>query len=118
MPSGCVRLFVYGSLKRGGRHHDQLAGARFVGLAETGPGYRLEQLGEYPALVRIRDASSAASVKGELFEVDASQLPALDAFEGDAYMRGQITLNATPTGPVGEELRKGVFALAYLKKAD
>src|SRR6185369_8713827 len=44
-----VRLFVYGSLKRGGRHHDELEGATFVGEASTLPGYRLEVLGEYLA---------------------------------------------------------------------
>jgi gamma-glutamylcyclotransferase (GGCT)/AIG2-like uncharacterized protein YtfP len=51
MSRASVRLFVYGSLKRGGRHHEELASARFLGLAETEPGYRLEQLGEYLALL-------------------------------------------------------------------
>jgi gamma-glutamylcyclotransferase (GGCT)/AIG2-like uncharacterized protein YtfP len=118
MPSASVRLFVYGSLKRGGRHHDELAGARFLGLAETEPGYRLEALGdgEYLALVPVagsRDAAASAisAVKGELFEVDESLFPALDAFEGDAYIRGQVRLRTDLLG-------KTVFALAYLKKAD
>lgn len=118
MPSARVRLFVYGSLKRDGRHHDQLSGARFLGVAETEPGYRLEPLGDYLALVRVAGPSTAAptcSVKGELFEVDEARLPALDDFEGDAYIRCPITLAATPTA---EERGKGAFALAYLKKAD
>ena len=149
MPS--VRLFVYGSLKRAGRHHEQLVGARFLGLAETAPGYRLEQLGEYLALAPTAPHETAPTaphapgersepngtdhtVTGELFEVDESHLPALDAFEGDAYCRVQVQVQvrvlvepspapgsgATP-GPdraqTRHEFAGSVFALAYLKKA-
>jgi gamma-glutamylcyclotransferase (GGCT)/AIG2-like uncharacterized protein YtfP len=123
MPSASVRLFVYGSLKRGGRHHEQLAGARFLGLAETEPGYRLEPLGEYLALVRVAGPSPVdGSVAGELFEVDESRLVALDTFEGDAYIRGQVMLSRArrPRDPPRDEAddeAEDVFALAYLKKA-
>jgi gamma-glutamylaminecyclotransferase len=104
-----VRLFVYGSLKRGGRHHDQLAGAVFVGQATTLPGYRLEPLGEYLALVNT-GPELATTVAGEVFEVDESKLSALDAFEGDAYERGKVRL-------MGEPSQKPGFALAYFRKA-
>lgn len=137
-----VRLFVYGSLKRGGRHHDELDGAVFLGEATTLPGYRLEPLGEYLALVPISpepeaeqeltkkaqaakpqaeaeaqpepehetDEATATTVPGELFEVDESKLSALDAFEGDAYERGNVRLEARSSINVG-------FALAYFRKA-
>ena len=99
-----VRLFVYGSLKRGGRHHDEwLQGATFLGEAETLAGYQLEPLGEYLALIAA--PGSTAVVSGELFEVAASKISVLDAFEGDAYMRATVPL------------RKFGLALAYLKKA-
>lgn len=107
MPSASVHLFVYGSLKRDGRHHDELEGATFLGLAETAPGYRLEPLGEYLALVE--DADSSATVPGELFEVPLSKLPDLDAFEGDAYLRANVEIRLA-----SGETR---LALAYLRKA-
>jgi gamma-glutamylcyclotransferase (GGCT)/AIG2-like uncharacterized protein YtfP len=100
-----VRLFVYGSLKRGGRHHDELQGAEFLGEVETAPGYRLEPEGEYLALVATPGRQD--SVAGELFEIDQSLLPALDDFEGDAYFRGEVALE----GP------KYAVALAYFRKA-
>jgi gamma-glutamylaminecyclotransferase len=108
MPSATVLLFVYGSLKRGGRHHEELAGAPFVGPAETEPGYRLEALAgtEYLALVPAPSGAAPSTVTGELFLVEESRLPALDAFEGDGYRRAEVKIG------------KGVFALAYLKNAD
>ena len=115
-----VRLFVYGSLKRGGRHHDELAGSVFLGQATTLPGYRLEPLGEYLALVSV-PPEPAAAVPGELYEVDELKFGALDAFEGDAYERGNVRL----AGPLhekdrendGENDQKAGFALAYFRKA-
>jgi gamma-glutamylcyclotransferase (GGCT)/AIG2-like uncharacterized protein YtfP len=132
-----VRLFVYGSLKRAGRHHDELDGALFLGEAETLPGYRLEPLGEYLALVppdpepkpdpdlktrakakaepeHETDPETATAVSGEVFEVDEAKLSALDAFEGDAYERGNVRLNVRLNG---EPSQKPGFALAYFKKA-
>lgn len=104
-----VRLFVYGSLKRGGRHHEELASAGFLGEDETLAGYQLEALplglglGDYVALVAA--PGSPAAVPGELFEVAESTMGALDAFEGAAYMRGEVPL------------RKFGLALAYFRKA-
>lgn len=107
-----ARLFVYGSLKRGGRHHDLMARARFLGEAETAPGFGLETIGEYLAMVERPGAAS--SVPGELFELEeqAEQaealLSVLDEFEGDDYARREV--------PVREMSGKIRFALAYLKK--
>jgi gamma-glutamylcyclotransferase (GGCT)/AIG2-like uncharacterized protein YtfP len=108
-----VRLFVYGSLKRGGRHHDELAGAVFLGQATTLPGYRLEPLGEYLALVSV-PAEPLAAVPGELYEVDELKLSALDAFEGDAYERGNVRLAGLL---LEKDDEKAGFALAYFRKA-
>jgi hypothetical protein len=101
----------------------------FLGEVETRPGYRLEPLrleetdgpGEYLALVhdgqgrrRNREPEpQTKSVKGELFELDESELLALDAFEGDAYVRGEVRLL-----PADRAAQKRVDkALAYFKKA-
>ena len=100
-----ARLFVYGSLKRGGRHHAELGGAPFLGEARTLAGYALEPLGEYLVLVEAR---GPGCVPGELFEVEQHQLEGLDAFEGDAYARTSLTV-------VGEN-GENVAALAYLRK--
>jgi len=108
MASASVRLFVYGSLKRGGRHHEELAGATFLGEAETVPGYRLEALGEYWALVPVVRPAPGDVVQGEVFEVPLAKLPALDAFEGDAYIRAPLALRG---GSPAQE------SLAYFKKA-
>jgi gamma-glutamylcyclotransferase (GGCT)/AIG2-like uncharacterized protein YtfP len=119
------RLFVYGSLKRGARHHDELRGARFLGEACTAPGYELEPVGEYLALVQVPDATG--SVNGELFEVDAGILSQLDEFEGDGYDRGFVRLleKGEETAEKAENRRDAAvprdaarpsFALAYLKK--
>jgi gamma-glutamylaminecyclotransferase len=81
-------LFVYGSLKRGRRHHAELGGARFVGVARTAPEYRLLDLGEYPAL-----AAGCRAIEGELYEVTEALLVELDRFEGDGYDRGVLHLS-------------------------
>ena len=86
-----LRVFVYGSLKRGFSNHGQLAGARFLGAARTGSGYVLYQIGRYPALVRAR----AGVVSGELFEVNADLLRRLDVFENcpELYRRELVELS-------------------------
>ncbi len=87
--AGKIVLFVYGTLKRGGRNHRRLAGCEFVGNAVTVPRYALVDLGPYPGLV-----TGELAVRGELWAVPADRLPALDAFEGvpDLYTRGPVTL--------------------------
>ncbi len=74
------RVFVYGTLKRGGSNHAMLAGQRFLGEARTTPGYTLYSLGEYPGMVR--DPTDIAGVLGELWAVDDSCLAELDKLEG------------------------------------
>jgi gamma-glutamylaminecyclotransferase len=85
-----MRLFVYGSLLSGELHHRQLDGARLLGGARTAPRYTLVDLGAYPGLLD----EGVTSVAGEIYEVDADRLPALDAFEGhpDEYRRMPIRL--------------------------
>lgn len=105
-----VRLFVYGTLKRGGRFHDELRGAPFLGEATTGPGYALVRLGDYLALIEQPASGPAGEgVTGELFEVPEAILPALDEFEGDAYIRRQLAVRLIGPGAEG-------LALAYFRK--
>ncbi len=85
-----LALFVYGSLKRGFRHHDLLLDARFRGEVETAAGYHLVLLGEYPALAEGGDES----VMGELYAVEKELLGRLDRFEGPDYERREVRLAA------------------------
>lgn len=131
------RLFVYGSLKRGERHHAELRGATFVGEARTVAGYGLEALDAIgPYLALVERPGQAGSVSGELFEVDEPLLRLLDQFEGDDYRRGVVRLASVSTSvgvvavaekvgrvtPIVSEatdsadLREIRLALAYLKR--
>jgi gamma-glutamylcyclotransferase (GGCT)/AIG2-like uncharacterized protein YtfP len=98
-----VWLFVYGSLKRGERHHAELRGAAFMGKARTVEGYGLEAIGEYSALVER--PGWVGSVSGELFEVDEPLLRLLDQFEGDDYRRGVVRLASA--GDAGDAVGAG-----------
>lgn len=93
-----IQLFVYGSLKRGFRHEEQLYGALFLGEVSTSPGFGLVRYVEdYPALFRWSEDEPEARtrcVRGELYSVSASRLLELDRFEEcpDLYRRDSITL--------------------------
>jgi gamma-glutamylcyclotransferase (GGCT)/AIG2-like uncharacterized protein YtfP len=80
-------LFVYGSLRRGGSNHRELAAATFLEETQTTRLYGLVWIGGYPAIV-----SGTESVRGELYAVADALLVELDAFEGEAYERVLIQL--------------------------
>jgi gamma-glutamylcyclotransferase (GGCT)/AIG2-like uncharacterized protein YtfP len=89
-----VQLFVYGSLKSGYENAHLLARAIALGPVRTAPGYRLVRYRDgYPGLVLV--PSSAESVAGELYAVDAAQLAELDVFEDcpTLYQRVSIELD-------------------------
>ena len=95
-----MRLFVYGSLKRGQPHHRELHGARFIGPASTAQAFALREIAGYPALV-----PGDRAIAGELYDFTAQRLNELDEFEGDAYVRQEI------------RLADGETVLAYLASA-
>ena len=86
-------IFVYGTLKRGGRNHHHLAEQTFVGPARTSPGVRLFDLGGFPGLVA--QAADRDGVSGEVWSVDAECLQRLDDLEGvpeGLYRRAPVAL--------------------------
>jgi gamma-glutamylaminecyclotransferase len=85
-----TRLFVYGTLMRGEHHHGTLAGARFAGSARTLPQFALALVDYYPAMSR----GGASAVAGELYDVDAATLAALDELEDvpTLYLRERLVL--------------------------
>jgi gamma-glutamylcyclotransferase (GGCT)/AIG2-like uncharacterized protein YtfP len=103
-----ARLFVYGSLRRGARHHAELCGAVFLGEYRTAAGYGLEAIGEYWALVERPGLPDFVS--GELFAVDETLLGLLDEFEGPDYRRGTVPVEPITTG--------GLQALEAAAEAD
>jgi gamma-glutamylcyclotransferase (GGCT)/AIG2-like uncharacterized protein YtfP len=72
-------VFVYGSLKRGQGHHDQMRGCAWQGEAELN-GLALYDLGPFPMAVPSSDPT--ARLQGELYAVQGTQLARLDRFEG------------------------------------
>lgn len=85
---GGMKLFVYGSLRRGEPAHHLLAGATFIALAQTEPRFTLVDMGDYPALVE----GGHTAVVGEIYDVDESRLADLDAYEEapDVYTRAAL----------------------------
>jgi len=88
-------VFVYGTLKRGGRYHSLLADQKLLGEARTVASYTLYQPADYPGMVRAEDDTEG--VTGELWEVSPDCLTRLDALEGVSqklYARIPIALLA------------------------
>ncbi len=97
-----TRVFVYGTLKRGGENHHWMEHQRFVRLAKTRPLYRMYDLGGYPGMVRHVEG---LCIEGELWDVTPAGLARLDVLEdvaGGEYER------------VAVELEDGGPAEAYL----
>jgi len=106
-------VFVYGTLKRGFAHHDQLSRAGFLGRARTRSPYPLAVAGPYFLPALLRHPGEGYRVYGELYEIDGATLRSLDELEGvdhpDGYTRETIEVLLDPGG----ELRE---AIAYFKK--
>jgi gamma-glutamylcyclotransferase (GGCT)/AIG2-like uncharacterized protein YtfP len=102
-------LFVYGTLKHGCSNHPFLAGQQFIDRARTAPGYRLFDLGAYPAMVAVPDDTEG--VTGEVWSVDAPCLAEIDFLEGidqGLYRREPVPLLAPFDG---EAIDTYVYAL-------
>jgi gamma-glutamylcyclotransferase (GGCT)/AIG2-like uncharacterized protein YtfP len=93
------KLFVYGTLMRGGVRHRVLADQRFLGEAQTRPCYVLLHLGDYPGLIHC--AEKGRAIHGELYEVVDSLRKQLDALEGAPHLfRLEPVLLQRPEGEV------------------
>jgi gamma-glutamylaminecyclotransferase len=87
-----MRLFIYGTLKRGQPRHGFLAGQTFIAVARTRPVYRLYHLGDYPGLVK---RANGLAIEGELWAIDEACLKRLDQVEGcdiGLYCRSPVEL--------------------------
>ena len=91
-----MKLFVYGTLKRGKCRSPVLARQRYLGTAVTRPKYRLYDLGAYPGLVPHEDGRA---IEGELWEVNDECLAQLDAIEGVPTLFDRVTVELEGCGP-------------------
>lgn len=90
-----TRVFVYGTLKRGGSNHRYLQAQHFLSTATTAPDYRMFGLEGYPGLVEVTPGTGLGIV-GEVWSVDETCLAELDRLEGvdeGLYRRGPIRLD-------------------------
>ena len=89
-----IRLFVYGTLKRGQRNYALMRGAAFLGRHRTEAGFSMHDLGGYPAVCR----PGRRAISGELFAIDEPLLRQLDRFEAEYGLGGRIEI-PTARGP-------------------
>jgi gamma-glutamylcyclotransferase (GGCT)/AIG2-like uncharacterized protein YtfP len=73
-----------------------MEGQQYLGGAVTLPAYRLLDLGWYPGLAEA--VEDGVPVQGEVWEVDAQVLRALDDYEGTEYVRKVIHLASPMNG--------------------
>lgn len=79
-----MRVFTYGSLKRGQRNNILLRDSVFVQEAVTEPKYRLYDCGSYPCMVK--DERNGQAIQGEVWDVDEDTLRRLDRLEGVPWL--------------------------------
>lgn len=93
-PEDNIRVFVYGTLRRGETNHRYLENTRRLGTHVTPPCYTLYDTGPYPAAV----AGGRTPVTGEVYAVDRRGFRLIDRLEGypHPYTRKRID---TPFGP-------------------
>ena len=89
-----MRLFLYGTLKRGCCNHHYMAGQRFIGTASTAPRFRLMGLGGYPGMVH---SDEGRGIDGEVWEVDDDCLRRLHTLEG--VEEGEYAFEVIPLLP-------------------
>ncbi len=112
-----VRLFVYGTLKRGFSNAARLDGAAFERRATTSAGYGIHMVSGYPALVK----ADRGVVHGELYAVSEAHIALLDVFEEapHRYRRERVVLEdgtsaeayvgTSPPGPGQPMIEGGDF---------
>ena len=94
-----IKVFVYGTLKRGHSNHDwHLARnkATYLGIGSL-HGYRMGTYGRaFPFIWKAEPTDHWHRVHGELYEVDAATLEALDRLEGtpNHYQRVEVEICA------------------------
>jgi gamma-glutamylcyclotransferase (GGCT)/AIG2-like uncharacterized protein YtfP len=88
-----MRIFVYGTLKRGLSNHGWMAGQQFIAEAQTESAYRMVDCGGYPGMFPVK--LGGVSIQGEIWEVDEAgrqKLDVLEDVEGGEYALEPVRL--------------------------
>ncbi len=83
-------IFVYGTLKRGFPNHGLMLGARYIGDALTVERYPMVVQGKTFSPVIMPEPGTGHRIMGELWEVDAEKLAALDRLESTHLPTGYV----------------------------
>lgn len=105
-------LFVYGTLKQGGKYHCYLEEADLVAEYATTKGILYDTGMGYPAMVK----SAAGEVQGQVYDIPEELWPALNDLEG--YLgHGEIDLfdKQTTEVSVNDEVMETIVYVANAK---
>jgi gamma-glutamylcyclotransferase (GGCT)/AIG2-like uncharacterized protein YtfP len=85
-----MKLFVYGTLRKGQSAHALLQGAPLIAEAWTDPCFELVNMGDYPGLV----LGGNTAVRGEIYDVSPNTLAQLDRYEEapEVYQRATLVV--------------------------
>ena len=86
-----MKLFVYGTLKKGYSNHDLLQNSHFYGEVKMWMPFKMFDLGLFPALQCSR--SNLCWIEGEVYEVPDQVMKRLDELEGYPDFYEKTTLN-------------------------
>ncbi len=81
MSVAALRVFVYGTLKQGFRNFHVNRGTRLPGVFVTLQAFPLYVIGEFGLPWLVHEPGQGQRVRGQVFEVDADALAAMDALE-------------------------------------
>ena len=83
-----IRVFVYGTLKKGFRNAYYLEDARILGEFVTGPIHSMYDFGGYPAV----SENGKTAIAGEVYDISEELLASIDLLESypDFYQRVMI----------------------------
>ncbi len=78
-----MRVFVYGTLKQGGRLSGYLHDSQFLGRGKISAdaGLCMLSLVGFPALIKVDDIEDATDIHGEVYDIDDYTLDWLDRVE-------------------------------------
>lgn len=77
-----VKIFTYGSLKKGFFNHHVVEDSRFIMKTTTEEKYDMVSFGLYPA---VKESVKNKLIQGELYEVNVNILNRIDYIESNGY---------------------------------
>ena len=90
-----IRLFAYGTLRKGSKGHRFLQSAILVAENQKLHGFRMYDNGFYPFVIPVEDTKEF--ICGEIYEIPEEILPQLDHYEGVPSLYKRVFLDAQQT---------------------